>query len=481
MASISTDKRGNRTVQFMGCDRKRRSVRLGPCSLRIAEKWQGHIERLAIAKKLNHSVERETANWVADLEDPMHEKLAAVGLVEPRAPKIKIGLGAYLDEFVAKRIDVKPATIEVWGQIVRNLKGHFGEGRDPATITEADADDFKLYLIGEKLSPTTVSKRLQFARMFFKSMLKRKLIVVNPFAEVSARAVMRTDRQRYVTPEETKLIMDVCNPEWKVIVALARYGGLRTPSEPLSLRWQDINWDTLRIVVTSPKTEHHEGKGSRVIPLFPELLKPLREAYEAAEPGAEFVLPRQRAASLGSRGWRNCNLRTQFERLVKRAGLAPWPRLFHALRSSRETELAKEYPIHVVTSWLGNTPRIAMKHYLMTTDSDFERAAKSGAVSSRTEPHQQETPANPDDESSRFAGACGTMRDSAIPSCGEDRKRTSAKFAEICAEFAASAANSGAVLDGLATVVEAWPNLPAELRRDILGLVESAVAGEWVS
>ena len=51
----------------------------------------------------------------------------------------------------------------------------------------------------------------------------------------------------------------------------------------------------------------------------------------------------------------------RFERLVKRAGLQPWPRLFHAMRASCETELAKEYPIHVVTSWLGNTPRIASR------------------------------------------------------------------------------------------------------------------------
>jgi hypothetical protein len=73
------------------------------------------------------------------------------------------------------------------------------------------------------------------------------------------------------------------------------------------------------------------------------------------------------------RGWRSCNLRTQFERLIKRAGLKPWPRLFHNLRSSRETELAAEYPIQVVTAWLGNTPRIALKHYLQVTDAGRRR------------------------------------------------------------------------------------------------------------
>jgi len=70
-------------------------------------------------------------------------------------------------------------------------------------------------------------------------------------------------------------------------------------------------------------------------------------------------------------------MRTQFGRIIVRAGLEPWPRLFHNLRASRETELAQEYPVHVVTAWLGNTPKIAMKHYLMTTDSDFQKAVQN--------------------------------------------------------------------------------------------------------
>ncbi len=136
----------------------------------------------------------------------------------------------------------------------------------------------------------------------------------------------------------------------------------------------------------SPKTEHHVGKASRAIPLFAELRPILAEAFDLAPEGAVYVVDgNHRDAANTASGWRNCNLRTQFERIVKRAGLQPWPRLFHAMRASRETELAKEYPIHVVTSWLGNTPRIALKHYLQVTDADFERAAevseKGGAES----------------------------------------------------------------------------------------------------
>jgi len=322
------------------------------------------------------------AQWVSDLEPWLAKRLAAVGLIPNPESKPAATLGPFLTDFVERRIDVKPATKEVWSQVVRNLVDHFGADRDLAEVTEADAEDFKMYLVGQKLAPTTVAKRLQFARMFFKAAKRRKLIADNPFAEVSAKAVMRQDRQRFITREEADRLLTVCNPTWRVIVALSRYGGLRCPSEVLSLRWQDVDWEAGRIVVQSPKTEHHVGKASRTIPLFAELRPILSEAFDLAPDGAVYVVDgNHREAANTASGWRNCNLRTQFERIVKRAGLQPWPRLFHAMRASRETELAKEYPIHVVTAWLGNTPRIAMKHYLQVTDSDFERAAEGGAES----------------------------------------------------------------------------------------------------
>ena len=178
-------------------------------------------------------------------------------------------------------------------------------------------------------------------------------------------------------PTKPTKLLDACpNHHWKVIVALARYGGLRCPSEVLSLRWQDIDWDAGRIVVQSPKTEHHAGKASRVIPLFPELRPILADAFDLAPEGAVYVVDeRMRASSQGKAGWRNCNLRTTFEKIVKRAGLTPWPRLFHNLRSSRQTELAESFPSHVVCDWLGNSEDIARKHYYQTTDDHFARAA----------------------------------------------------------------------------------------------------------
>ena len=160
---------------------------------------------------------------------------------------------------------------------------------------------------------------------------------------------------------------------------------MRCPSEVLSLRWQDIDWAAGKATVTSPKTEHHPGKDTRVIPLFPELRAILEEAFEAAPEGAVYVVDEKyRKAAMGKAGWRNCNLRTTFEKIVRRAGLTPWPRLFHNLRASRQTELAERFPSHVVCGWLGNSEDIARKHYYQTTDAHFAQAT-AGPVESGAE------------------------------------------------------------------------------------------------
>jgi len=75
-------------------------------------------------------------------------------------------------------------------------------------------------------------------------------------------------------------LMKKANLVCRVILELSRYGGLRTPSETLSLRWDDIDWEMNRMSIPEPKVEHHEGRGIRSCPIFPELRPILDEAFE---------------------------------------------------------------------------------------------------------------------------------------------------------------------------------------------------------
>jgi hypothetical protein len=60
-----------------------------------------------------------------------------------------------------------------------------------------------------------------------------------------------------------------------------------------------------------------------------------------------------------------------------RAGLQRWRMFFQNLRSTRETELADDFPMHVVCQWIGNSQPIAAKHYLQVTDDHFTRAVRN--------------------------------------------------------------------------------------------------------
>ena len=378
MASISRDHNGTKRIQFVDADGTRRAVRLGKANQRAAETVKFRIEQLLAAKMTGYPLEANTAGWLAELEPAMANKLARVGLIPSRTTLPATTLGPFLTLHIDSRVNVKPATKVVWGQTRRNLLEFFGESRDVQTITPGHADAFSQWLVGQELAPSTISKRLQFARSFFRAMLRWKLIAENPFDGVKAAATGIKDRQRFVTREEIARVLAACpNHHWRTIVAMSRYGGLRCPSEVLSLRWQDIDWDAGRIVFQSPKNEHHPGKETRTIPLFPELRPVLAEAFDLAKVGEEFVVDEKfRKAAMTPAGWANANLRTTFSKIVRRAGLQPWPRLFHNLRASRETELVETYPLHVVTTWLGNTPTVAMRHYLMTTDEHFKAAVR---------------------------------------------------------------------------------------------------------
>jgi integrase len=372
MASITREKNGRRTIQFVGADGKRRSIRLGKVSQRTAEAIKTRVELLNTARIAGHAVDGDTAGWVASLDAVLADKLAAVGLIPRRA---RATLGDFLASYIDKRqgTDVKPATVTVWGHVRRNLVDYFGPDKPLRDITPGDADDWRRWLGAEQgLGENTIRKRCQFAKMFLRAAVKHRLIGATPFAELKGKVQANPTRTYFVTREEARKVIDACpDAQWRLLFALSRYGGLRCPSEHLGLRWGDVDWERSRITVRSPKTEHHQGGDRRQVPIFPELRPHLEAVWDQAEPGAEYVITRYRNT--------NANLRTQLLRIIDRAGVEPWPKLFHNLRATRETELAETYPLHVVCAWIGNSQAIAARHYLQVTDAHFQQAAEAGA------------------------------------------------------------------------------------------------------
>ena len=157
----------------------------------------------------------------------------------------------------------------------------------------------------------TFAKRLQVCRMIFKAAIRAKYISTNPFQGVSAPATVLADKFFFVTREMTQRLLDACpDVNWRLFVALGRYGGFRVPSEACSLRWQDILWDQNKIVVQSPKGERY-GKGERIIASVPGTAADPGRRLRASPEGDVYCIEKFRRFAVGKTGWMNCSLGSQ--------------------------------------------------------------------------------------------------------------------------------------------------------------------------
>lgn len=376
MASVVNDPNGRKRILFVDADENRKAIRLGKIDRKSADAIARHVESLLTAKIGGQPIPRDAAAWLANIGATLHDRLARAGLVHHREDNAgKLALGPFVDAFLVGRDDLKPNTRIAFGQTRKALVRYFGEDKPISGINAGDADEWAAAL-RKDYAPATVATFVKKARQMFRHAVRKRMISESPFASVRVPSQVNKAREEFVSRETIAQVIDAApDLEWRVIIALARYAGLRTPSESLTLQWSYVDWERGRLTVFAPKLEHLPSGGFRTIPLFPELRAILADAFDAAPEGSIYVVNRYRDGKQ--------NLRTQFLRIIRKAGLKPWGRLFHNLRGSLETELAQDHPIHVVAQWLGNTPKVAAAHYLQVRDSDFDRAlagvAKSGA------------------------------------------------------------------------------------------------------
>lgn len=395
MASLAHDGNGRYRVILTLPDRRRLAIRLGKCTSIQAETARANIEVLPSGGWDDPQVSR----WLAGIYDTLHGRLSKHGLCPPRVRTLPALQDLLADFFAA--LNVKPATATAYGHTRRNLLDFFGANKLLRDIGPADAEKFRQHLQGQHLSPATVARRVILARQVFKQAVRWRLVGENPFDGVRGGKQTNKARMQFVSREDIdKVLAVVPDAQWRLLIVSSRYAGLRCPSEHLALKWGDVDWEQDRIRVPSCKTEHHEGKDCRFIPLFPELRGPLMEVFEQAPPGTEQVITRWRDTAV--------NLRTHFLRLIRRAGLKPWPKLWHNLRSSRQTELAEEYPAHVVCAWMGNFVSVAQDHYLQVRDEYFIAAAQGETAAARSTAESSEPQRKPEGENRVFAVLSGT-------------------------------------------------------------------------
>jgi hypothetical protein len=175
--------------------------------------------------------------------------------------------------------------------------------------------------------------------------------------------MVNESRTFYVDLDTTRQAINMApDSQWRLIMALCRYGGLRCPSEVLALKWAHVDFEGNRLTIPHCKTR------KRVMPILPELRPDLEDCFD---PEQVRVIHKYRQS--------NVNLRKGFREILENAEIQPWERLFHNLRGSLQTDLINQgHPAHGVSRWVGSSRQIMEQHYLRVTGADFDKAARGG-------------------------------------------------------------------------------------------------------
>ena len=387
MASLQQITEGGRDswrVRFY-LNKRRCAVGLGTFDEVAALGAKEHIEHLVEQFERDRLPSVKTTRWLDKLPAGIHDRLSKLGLVEARRRcELPRTVLAFMRAYIESRTDWKKSCNHK--QSVDHLERYLGRDIPLVALTQGDADRFHRWMMSDdggspKLSPNTAGQHIKRCRQMMRAAAKDRLVEDNPFEGI--KIDLRSDKTKnvFVDSAAAMAILDACpDQEWRTLFALARFGGLRCPSEVLGVRWSDIQWDRGRFKVRSPKTEK-AGKSERIVPLFPELRSELNALFDLVAPGVSspadgFVIARYRDTET--------NLRTTLGKIIDRAGLTRWPKPFMALRASRRTELERSggFANHVLNDWFGHTGAIAETHYLQTTEDDFSAAVVPSVVPS---------------------------------------------------------------------------------------------------
>lgn len=365
-------------------DGRRTTLRLGALSEKSATEVSGHIDHLIECRKHGTGISEATKAWLQSADQSLISKLHSFGLCGlVHNPTVE----SFAADFVSrKKSSTKSGTQFLIQQVEKQLVSHFGKDKRVSEITRVDAKAHWQWLLKNGLGVNTAKRRLGRVREIFNEAVEFGIIHSNPFQMRSLPVSVGAGAKDYVEASTIQAVIEhlpADKLEWKLLLAFGRFVGCRMPSEIENLTWDDVNWAANTILLRSPKTEHHEGKSERMVPIFPEVADLLLTQAETVPTGTVYVFPELR---------KHTNTATTVKKMVVAAGFETWPKFWNSLRASRETDLMDHYGLRKACGWIGNSPAVAMKHYALLRKSDFlDVGMKSDAVANEPNSASDET------------------------------------------------------------------------------------------
>lgn len=253
-------------------------------------------------------------------------------------------VSAYFRAWVAgmKLLKKSPGTLAQYSGTVEGFLQALGKRAEHSlpAITPADILKYRNARLAA-VGSGTANDALKLIQGIFREAVNQGIITTNPAAAVKRANVERKERTPF-SREEVDSLLSVADDEWKTLILLGFYGGLRI-GDAATLTWDAVDFSNKKLTFTQQKT-----KSPVVLPMHKELQRHLEGiAGDTVGP----ISPTLAAVEVGGRG----GLSRRFAALMGKAGIASGlseekaegkrrnfsEKSFHALRHSFSSAMAR--------------------------------------------------------------------------------------------------------------------------------------------
>ena len=321
----------------------------------------------------------------------------------PRDRRQDVTLSSFCKDWLnTRKTELQPASIELYGQTIKRLKGFFGKDTNLQDITPKRAAVFVSEQKscakgheGKELSEWSREQIKRHCKTIFEIAVQWSLLASNPFKLLRSKRPA-TKRWHRVTAKEYHRLLEVApNLRWKVFYALAYTSGARM-GELFSLSWNDIDFENGRLIIANREgtsdmppfnIKDHEA---RRIPLPSHTIDLLTQLQTQGPEGVPYILLGEERCRRVKAKWQQLhkqgkpwlnrymvnNVLREFKRHIKRAGIKPVGKLtVHTLRKSCGQNWADNLPMNVVKELMGHSNIATTQEFYTQVDSDHEAKA----------------------------------------------------------------------------------------------------------
>jgi site-specific recombinase XerD len=224
---------------------------------------------------------------------------------------LKVLLPRFIDSL--KQKDRSPSTILAYTSDLEQLIDYLSKHNksQPSQIQAEDLEGFRDYLLSQKYTPKSTSRKLNAIKTFFRWLLDEKLVISDPSKDVSHPKIEST-APKYLSQLEYRALRDVARSDTRIaaIIELILQTGMRI-SEVANLKIENLKKD--RVIIEAYATQPQRSVALN------EAAKSSVENYLKVRPGTNsaYVFVSKNGKPLAVR-----NIRAAIDRFMQKAEIS---------------------------------------------------------------------------------------------------------------------------------------------------------------